>query len=364
MTEGTDRAAQRGRGTAERRWPLTAAQSGIWFGHELDTTGRRYNVGQYVQLHGALDEGCFEKALRAAMADSESLLVRFARTSEGIIQILDPDAAGRPPHRVDLSSHPDPSAAAQRHIAALYDVPYDLTAAPPFDHHLIRTGATEYLWCIKMHHLLVDGVAMAALIRRVAAAYTALCAGEPLPGGRFDSLDTLVAEDRAYRRSDRFRSDAAFWAERLTGAGRRPTSPPVRSRRTRRSICGTARGWSADTGRGYGNGPRRGASAGRPSSRRRPPWHCTPTPGSATSCSAWRYRHATAACAGRRWARSPTCCRYGCASTRRRPSRAWYGPWRRRPGTSCATSATAWRTCSATPPPSSTSTGSSARGST
>ncbi|MGW7556714.1 AMP-binding protein, partial [Streptomyces rimosus] len=174
------------------------------------------------QLHGALDEGCFEKALRAAMADSESLLVRFARTPEGIVQILDPDAADRPPHRVDLSSHPDPSAAAQRHIAALYDVPYDLTTAPPFDHHLIRTGAAEYLWCIKMHHLLVDGVAMAALIRRVAATYTALCAGEPLPGGRFDSLDTLVAEDRAYRRSDRFRSDAAFWAERLTGSGEAP----------------------------------------------------------------------------------------------------------------------------------------------
>ncbi|KAA6213482.1 amino acid adenylation domain-containing protein [Streptomyces albofaciens JCM 4342] len=222
MTEGTDRAAARGKSAAERRWPLTAAQSGIWFGHELDTTGRRYNVGQYVRLHGPLDEGCFEKALRSAMADSESLLVRFARTPEGIVQVLAPDAADRPPHRTDLSGHPDPAAAARRHIAALYDVPYDLTAAPPFDHHLIRTGAAEYWWCIKMHHLLVDGVSIAALIRRVAAAYTALCAGGPLPGGPFDSLDTLVAEDRAYRRSDRFRGDAAFWAERLAGTGEAP----------------------------------------------------------------------------------------------------------------------------------------------
>uniref|UniRef100_UPI00067CE122 non-ribosomal peptide synthetase n=1 Tax=Streptomyces rimosus TaxID=1927 RepID=UPI00067CE122 len=222
MTEGTDRAAERGKGAADRRWPLTAAQSGIWFGHELDGTGRRYNVGQYVRLHGALDEQCFEQALRSVLAGSESLLVRFARTPEGIVQILDPDAAGRPPHRTDLSGRPDPDAAAQEYIAALYDVPYDLTAAPPFDHHLIRTGAAEYLWCIKMHHLVVDGLSMAVLIRRVAAAYTALCAGEPLPGDRFDSLDTLVAEDRAYRRSDRFRSDAAFWAERLTGAGEAP----------------------------------------------------------------------------------------------------------------------------------------------
>ncbi|MEU8783820.1 amino acid adenylation domain-containing protein [Streptomyces sp. NPDC048637] len=201
-------------GTVEKRWPLTAAQSGIWFGHELDATGRRYNVGQYVHLHGAIDEEHFEQALRTVVAGSESLRVRFERTPDGIIQILDP-AADCPLHRRDFSVHDDPAAAARRFIAAAYETPYDLAVAPAFDHYLIKTGEADHLWCVKTHHLLVDGVSMAGLIRCVAAAYTALCAGEPLAEGVHDRLETLVTEDRRYRASERFRTDAAFWADRL-----------------------------------------------------------------------------------------------------------------------------------------------------
>ncbi|MGW7574626.1 amino acid adenylation domain-containing protein [Streptomyces sp. NPDC054765] len=216
-------------GTPEKRWPLTAAQSGIWFGHELDATGQRYNVGQYVHLHGAIDEERFEQALRTVVAGSESLRVRFERTPDGIIQILEPNAE-LPLHRRDFSDRDDPAAAAQRFIAEAYGTPYDLTVAPAFDHYLIKTGAADHLWCVKMHHLLVDGVSMAGLIRRVAAAYTALCAGEPLAEGVYDRLETLVTEDRRYRASERFRTDAAFWADRLAHVADAPQfgagSPP------------------------------------------------------------------------------------------------------------------------------------------
>ncbi|UNO38538.1 non-ribosomal peptide synthetase [Streptomyces sp. MST-110588] len=208
---------------AEERWPLTAAQTGIWFGQELDPTGLRYNVGQYVHLHGAVDEGRFERALRTVLAGSETLRVRFERVPGGVEQVLAPPPE-RPLRREDFSGCADPWERARQFIAEEFAVPYDLAVAPVFDHYLIKVGAADHLWCLKMHHIVCDGMAVAALIRRVAAAYTALCAGEPVPSRDevFDRLETLVTEDQRYRGSARFRDDAAFWAERLAGAADAP----------------------------------------------------------------------------------------------------------------------------------------------
>ncbi|MFJ2192235.1 amino acid adenylation domain-containing protein [Kitasatospora sp. NPDC087861] len=199
-----------------RRHPLTAPQTGIWFGHEADPTRRRYTAGQYVQIHGAIDEELFERALRGVVAGSESMRVRFEPTADGAVQIVE-DAADWPLHRLDLRHHEDPAAAAREFTTAGLAHAYDLTAGPPFDFHLLRTGEAEYLWYLRMHHILCDGVGAAGLMRRVAAEYTALRAGEPAGTGVHDPLSALLDDDAAYRASARFRTDAEFWAEELAG---------------------------------------------------------------------------------------------------------------------------------------------------
>ncbi|MEV7938250.1 amino acid adenylation domain-containing protein [Kitasatospora sp. NPDC088264] len=207
--------------TPARRRPLTAPQSGIWFGHEADPTRRRFTAGQYVQFHGAIDEELFERALRGVVAGSESLRARFEPTADGAVQIIE-DAADWPLHRQDLRHHEDPAAAARAFLAAELAHPYDLTARPPFDHFLLRTGEAEYLWYLRIHHILCDGVGGAGLMRRVAAEYTALHAGEPPSTGVHDPLQALLDDDAAYRASARFRTDAAFWAEESAGLGDPP----------------------------------------------------------------------------------------------------------------------------------------------
>ncbi|MFF0408832.1 amino acid adenylation domain-containing protein, partial [Kitasatospora sp. NPDC004745] len=213
-----------------QRWPLTAPQSGIWFGHQADPTGRRFTAAQYVRIHGAVDEDVFERALHTVLAGSESLRVRFEPTAEGAVQVL--DDTGHPLHRLDLRHHADPAAAAREFVTAGLAHAYDLTAGPPADHFLLRTGEAEYLWYVRMHHILCDGTGSAGLMRRVAAEYTALRAGGPGSTGLHDPLSALLDDDAAYRASDRFRTDAGFWAAELAGLGDPPRLAGGRTRRT------------------------------------------------------------------------------------------------------------------------------------
>lgn len=263
--------------TPARRRPLTAPQSGIWFGHEADPTRRRFTAGQYVQFHGAIDEELFERALRGVVAGSESLRARFEPTADGAVQIIE-DAADWPLHRQDLRHHEDPAAAARAFLAAELAHPYDLTARPPFDHFLLRTGEAEYLWYLRIHHILCDGVGGAGLMRRVAAEYTALHAGEPPSTGVHDPLQALLDDDAAYRSSARFRTDAAFWAEESAASATRPASradaaPRPARARARRSPSG--RSCPPNAGPLSASAP---ARAGRRCSRPRSPSRCTPTP--------------------------------------------------------------------------------------
>ena len=74
--------------------------------------------------------------------------------------------------------------------------PTDL-ARDPLDRHLLfRAGPERYFWLHAPHHIVVDGVTGAMMIRRVAEAYTSLVDGTPLAPATDAPLRQIVTEDR------------------------------------------------------------------------------------------------------------------------------------------------------------------------
>ncbi|MEU5978853.1 amino acid adenylation domain-containing protein [Streptomyces sp. NPDC047315] len=193
---------------------LTAAQQSLWFGHELDASGLRYVVGQYFHIRGPVDADLFERALRIEVAGSETMRVRFVKTEDGARQVVEPEPRWAL-RRLDVSDAGEPMETAVRYCEAQYERPFDLTAAPLFEHTLIRVSDADHVWCARFHHLLCDGAGFDTFIRRVARSYTALRAGEPVDGGVYDRMETLLADDARYRASTRRHDDAAYWAERV-----------------------------------------------------------------------------------------------------------------------------------------------------
>ncbi|MFE0739489.1 condensation domain-containing protein, partial [Streptomyces sp. NPDC058855] len=167
---------------AERR-PLLAAQEGIWTGHQLDPDSPAYNTAEYVHIHGPVDPNVFDKALRHAVAEAEALNVRFVT-----------DETGRP-WQVSV-----PGIEWEPHIA------------------------DEFLWYHRVHHIALDGFGLSLVARRVAEVYTALMEDAPLGESGFGTLESVRQEEAAYRASERFTKNRAYWTQRFAD---RPAVPSL-----------------------------------------------------------------------------------------------------------------------------------------
>ncbi|MEU6465369.1 amino acid adenylation domain-containing protein [Streptomyces sp. NPDC046976] len=206
--------------TPERR-PLLAAQEGIWAGQQLDTDSPAYNTAEYLCIAGPLDGALFERALRHVVAETEALNVTFDTDDTGHPWQIDTPADDWHLHLADLTAEPDPRASASTWMDQDMARPVDLTRGPVFGHALLRTAPEEFLWYHRVHHIALDGFGLSLVARRVAQVYTALMTGEPVPESGFGTLESVRAEERAYRGSARHTEDRAYWT------GRYADHPPV-----------------------------------------------------------------------------------------------------------------------------------------
>nr|WSZ13540.1 amino acid adenylation domain-containing protein [Streptomyces canus] len=197
--------------------PLSGAQEGLWFAGRLATHTAAYNTGEYVEIHGPVDTGLFEAALRRTVREADTFALRFVETPDGprCVPVDDPD--DWPLHRLDVSAEPDPQAAAEDWIRRGLATATDLVSGALFSHALITLGPDRFIWFLRAHHIVLDGYSYKQVARRLADTYTALAAGrEPEPAG-FEPVARLQAEEAAYLASERHERDRAFWASRLAG---------------------------------------------------------------------------------------------------------------------------------------------------
>ncbi|GGY00472.1 hypothetical protein GCM10010358_62820 [Streptomyces minutiscleroticus] len=212
------------------RRPLTGAQEGLWYAQRLAPDSAAYNTGEAVEVHGPLDAGLFEAALRRTVGEAGTFALRFSDTDDGPRCRPAPDADDWPLHRVDVSGAEDPERAAWEWIRGDLATPVDLDKGPLFSHALLTLAADRHIWFLRAHHILLDGYSYKLLGRRLADTYNALASGgQPAPTA-FAPVDRLRADEAAYLASDRYERDRAHWAERLAGL-------PEPARLTRRTAA-------------------------------------------------------------------------------------------------------------------------------
>ncbi|WP_019630457.1 amino acid adenylation domain-containing protein [Actinomadura atramentaria] len=200
--------------------PLTGAQEGVWFAQRLDPANPAYNTAEYVEVHGPVDAGLFERALRATVAETDALGVRFGGGDDRPWQLV--ASGGAAPdwtlHRPDVRDAADPYAAALRWMRADLARAVAPEAGPLFTQALFDLGGGRVLWYQRCHHIVLDGYGFSQVARRVAELYTALAEDRAYPGGRFLPLRDVVEEEAAYRASERCAADRAYWTGRFADA--------------------------------------------------------------------------------------------------------------------------------------------------
>ncbi|MFE4590135.1 amino acid adenylation domain-containing protein [Streptomyces laurentii] len=211
--------------------PLSGAQEGLWYAQRLAPGSAAYNTAEAVEIHGTLDSGLFETALRRTVGEAGTFALSYLDTDDGPRCRAAEDAADWPLHHVDVRDAADPEAAAWERIRADLATPADTDKGPLFAHTLLTLTAERHIWLLRAHHILLDGYSYKLLGRRLAEVYNALAEGRDPGPGTFAPVDRLRTEEAAYLASERHGRDRDHWAARLAGLPEparltRRTAPP------------------------------------------------------------------------------------------------------------------------------------------
>ncbi|MGW4808119.1 amino acid adenylation domain-containing protein, partial [Kitasatospora sp. NPDC004272] len=202
--------------------PLTGAQTGIWFDERLASGRLAYNMADYLDIRGPLDDRLLVEALTRVTDEAECTRARFSEVDGLPVQWIEP-LDGLPLRTVDLTGHRDPVGEALRLMDEDLHRPFELLGGLLFRAVLVKVAADRSLLYLAMHHLLSDGYSRLAVYRRLSEVYGALVAGEPVAGGALPGLELLLREEADYLGSAAVERDRAFWEGHLSGpAG--PTS--------------------------------------------------------------------------------------------------------------------------------------------
>ncbi|WP_344940885.1 amino acid adenylation domain-containing protein [Actinomadura miaoliensis] len=193
--------------------PLSAAQRAVWYAQQL-APRTPIHIAQYIEIEGPVDHELLDRVARIAAHEVEAMHVRLVERDGEPCQILDPAPSAAIP-LVDLSGEADPRAAARAWMRARLAEPLPLDADRLYVTALLRLAPGLHWWFIRAHHVIQDAYCGSIISRRAAEIYTRLARGEeyePAPRG---SYREVLAEEAAYRESERFQRDRAYWTERF-----------------------------------------------------------------------------------------------------------------------------------------------------
>lgn len=199
---------------AEALWPLTEAQSGLWYAQQLDPANPAFNCGHALWIDGPFDVVAFTAAAEQAVTECESLSLALRDTPDGPQQWI---ALERRPslQTIDLSAHANAAERARAAMDADMQTPLEPTRDPLAVQRLYRLGADRHCWYQRAHHLASDGYGMALWSQRLAELYAERVAAAP-PRQPLAPFSQLVAEDAAYRAAPKRAQDAAYWCDAFT----------------------------------------------------------------------------------------------------------------------------------------------------
>ncbi len=208
--------------SANRRWPLSAAQRSVWLGHQLDSSSAAFNIAGYYEITGPLDARVLAQACDTVIREAGALRARFV-DDDGVWQVIDDDV---PVHLeiVDFTGGQDPGSSARAWMRADLGEAADLRRGGLFSMALLKLPGGRHIWYQRCHHISVDHLGFGLIRKRIADHYSVILAGKatgtlpPMP-----PLSVLLEQDQHYAAGQDFADDQRYWRRRCAGL-----PPPIR----------------------------------------------------------------------------------------------------------------------------------------
>ncbi|MYV91659.1 non-ribosomal peptide synthetase, partial [Streptomyces sp. SID1034] len=200
--------------------PLSAAQRRLWFLAQMEGPSATYNAPLGLRLRGTLDTPALQAALSDVVERHEALRTVFPeQDGEPFQQVLLGERAVPLLHVRDCADEHALAAAVKQAEHCVFDLSADL----PIRAFLFGAGPQEHVLVLVVHHIATDGWSLAPLMRDVATAYEARCAGtEP----QWSALPVQYADYTLWQQEllgvaddphSRIAEQVEYWAGALAG---------------------------------------------------------------------------------------------------------------------------------------------------
>ena len=194
----------------DRALPLTRGQLDIWLAQETGHSFSEWQFGLFVRIEGTVERDALEWAIRRVVQEAEPLRAALFEADGQVFQraIDDPDVELA---FYDLSGSHHPVQEAHGIASSIQRTPMPFTG-PLFKFALFRTRPDEFYLFACGHHIVIDGSGIALVGHRIAAVYSAIVSGAPIPPAFFGSLQDLVDCELEYEASTDYLEDQAYWS--------------------------------------------------------------------------------------------------------------------------------------------------------
>lgn len=221
--------------------PLTSAQRGIYFAHELAPDNPCFTTAEVVELAGPVDAGRLARAHALAYAEFEQLRTEFRSTPDGPQQRVRDNAPAMRTVPVETTEQ------AESRLREELARPMDLATGDVIRAALLTFPDGRCWWLHAGHHVVLDGYGAYQLLRRICELY------DDPASARSPSVTVadLVADDQARELIE----STAAWDRQLSemagipspaGRSAPPSPTPVRRQRAigpelQQALLGVAR---------------------------------------------------------------------------------------------------------------------------
>ncbi|MGE5402079.1 MAG: amino acid adenylation domain-containing protein, partial [Ignavibacteriales bacterium] len=198
---------------------LSFAQQRLWFLEQLSPGNISFNIPSAVQLKGDLNISALQASLTEIVRRHESLRTEFRSANGKPLQFIR-DAEPAEIEVIDLSFFDNSMAFVELQKAMNDEIakPFDLSHGPLYRIKLFKTGISDYIFMITMHHIISDGWSMVILIRELVELYKSFVNNEDphLPDLEIQYTD-FSEWQRKWLTGETLKRQLLYWKNELEG---------------------------------------------------------------------------------------------------------------------------------------------------
>lgn len=195
---------------------LTRNQFLFWLGQRMHPNAPLYNMVHTFTIQGNIVVDAFQQAFQALIDGSDAMRTVFQEVDGVPQQYVLPELHYSTQY-LDFSSENDPIASLETWLDKRRVKIFNL-AECSFDSVLIKTAPTTYVWYLTQHHILTDVLSIALIYHRTAELYALALKDKLADAPSLPQYSDFIAQERAYRHSEKFAKADAFWRAKQSTA--------------------------------------------------------------------------------------------------------------------------------------------------